>query len=92
MSNPLTISLDEEEESAFKEEEATPALPPKAAPRPQAAPRLEARDWKDCLLELLKTAPPEEVSKMFNREYLKEVLKEIAQGDPLLRLFFLLYG
>jgi len=93
MSNPLTISLDEEEEPAFKEEEAAPpALQPKAVPRPQAAPRPQARDWKDCLLELLKTAPPEEVSRMFNREYLKEVLKEIAQGDPLLRLFFLLYG
>jgi hypothetical protein len=92
MSNPLTISLDEEEEPVFKEEEAAPALPPKAAPRLQAAPRPEARDWKECLLELLKTAPPEEVSRMFNKEYLKEVLKEIAQGDPLLRLFFLLYG
>jgi len=87
MSNPLTISLDEEEEPAFKEEEAAPP-----ALQPKAAPRLEARDWKECLLELLKTAPPEEVSRMFNREYLKEVLKEIAQGDPLLRLFFLLYG
>jgi len=86
MSSPLTISLDEEEEPAFREEEAAPALPPKAAPR------LEARDWKECLLELLKTAPPEEVPKMFNREYLKEVLKEVAQSDPLLRLFFLLYG
>jgi hypothetical protein len=52
----------------------------------------EARDWKECLLELLKTAPPEEVSRMFNREYLKEVLKEVAQNDPLLKLFFLLYG
>jgi hypothetical protein len=91
MSNPLTISLDEEE-PVFKEEEAVPALPPKAAPRPQVAPRPEARDWKDCLLELLKTAPPEEVSRMFNKEYLKEVLKEMAQNDPLLKLFFLLYG
>ena len=88
MSTPITISLDEEEEPTFKQEEAP------ARPKMQAAPRLqaEARDWKECLLELLKTAPPEEVSKMFNREYLKEVLKEVAQNDPLLRLFFLLYG
>ena len=85
MSNPITISL-EEEEPVFREEAVQPA------PRAQVAPRLQARDWKDCLLELLKTAPPEEVSKMFNREYLKEVLKEIAQSDPLLKLFFLLYG
>jgi hypothetical protein len=61
---------------------------PQGAPQPQAG----SRDWRDCLLELLKTAPPEEVSRMFNREYLKEVLKEVAQNDPLLRLFFLLYG
>jgi hypothetical protein len=92
MSNPITISLDEEEEPVFKKEEEAAPVQPKVqttiAPRLQA----EARDWKDCLLELLKTAPSEEVSKMFNREYLKEVLKEIAQNDPLLKLFFLLYG
>ena len=88
MSNPITISLDEEEEPVFKQEEEAAPVRPKM----QAAPRLQAGDWKECLLELLKTAPPEEVSKMFNREYLKEVLKEIAQNDPLLRLFFLLYG
>ena len=88
MSNPLTISLDEEEEPVFKQEEEAAPAPPRAASRLQAG----SRDWKDCLLELLKTAPPEEISKMFNREYLKEVLKEVAQNDPLLRLFFLLYG
>jgi len=90
MSNPITISLDEEEEPGFKQEEEVAPARPKihAAPRLQA----EARDWKECLLELLKTAPPEEVSRMFNREYLKEVLKEVAQNDPLLKLFFLLYG
>jgi len=90
MSSPITISLEEEEEPIYrKAEEAAPAQP-----RAQAAPRLQAetRDWKYCLLELLKTAPPEEVGRMFNREYLKEVLKEIAQSDPLLKLFFLLYG
>ncbi len=94
MSSPITISLEEEEaEPVF--EPAGRAAPVHAATPTQQVPqpRLQgSRDWKDCLLELLKTAPPEEISKMFNREYLKEVLKEVAQNDPLLRLFFLLYG
>jgi hypothetical protein len=86
MSNPLTISLDEEEGPGFKQaEEVAPA-------QPMVPARAQETGWRDCLLELLKTAPPEEVSRMFNREYLKEVLKEVAQNDPLLRLFFLLYG
>ncbi len=94
MSSPITISLEEEEaEPIF--EPAGRAAPVHAVAPTQPAPQLRlqaSRDWKDCLLELLKTAPPEEVSRMFNKEYLKEVLKEVAQNDPLLRLFFLLYG
>ncbi len=88
MSNPLTISLDEEEPIFKQEEEAAPA-PPRATPRLQQA---GSRDWRDCLLELLRTAPPEELMKLINKEGLKEVLREIAQNDPLLKLFFLLYG
>jgi hypothetical protein len=91
MSSPITISL-EEEEQIFEPERVAPT---RQIQKPQGAPQLQqagSRDWRDCLLELLRTAPPEEVSKMFNREYLKEVLKEVSQNDPLLRLFFLLFG
>ncbi|MFZ8810525.1 MAG: hypothetical protein ACO2PN_20760 [Pyrobaculum sp.] len=99
MSGPITISL-EEEEQAF-EQVAAPMRPHRMQTAPQlqhqvqAAPQLQAtgsRDWKECLYELLRTAPPEELMRLINREGLKEVLKEIAQNDPLLRLFFLLYG
>jgi L-rhamnose mutarotase len=86
MSSPITISLEEEEQTFERAEYVASARPQQVA----AAPR--ARDWKDCLLELLKTAPPEELIRLINKEGLKEVLKEIAQSDPLLRLFFLLYG
>jgi hypothetical protein len=91
MSAPITISLEEEEPFFERAEQTTPARQAsatQATPRPQAG----TRDWKDCLLELLRTAPPEELMKLINKDGLKEVLREIAQNDPLLRLFFLLYG
>jgi hypothetical protein len=91
MSNPITISLDEEEPVFEQAEHIAPA---RQAPKPQSAsqPQASSRDWKECLLELLRTAPPEELMRLINKEGLKEVLKEVAQNDPLLRLFFLLYG
>ncbi len=91
MSSPITISLEEEEaEPVF--EPAGRAVPVHAAAPTQQVRLQGSRDWKDCLLELLRTAPPEELMKLINKEGLKEVLKEVAQNDPLLRLFFLLYG
>ncbi len=91
MSSPITISLEEEEEQIFEPAEHV-ALQQMQKPQAAVQTRAGSRDWRDCLLELLRTAPPEEVSRMFNREYLKEVLKEVSQNDPLLRLFFLLFG
>ncbi len=91
MSSPITISLEEEEQVFEPAEHVAPARQiqkMQGAPQPQAG----SRDWRDCLLELLRTAPPEELMKLINREGLKEVLREIAQSDPLLKLFFLLYG
>jgi hypothetical protein len=92
MSSPITISLEEEEPVFEPEERAQP--PTRQAPAPQGAvrPQSSAKDWRNCLLELLRTAPPEELMKLINKDGLKEVLREIAQNDPLLKLFFLLYG
>jgi len=79
----ITISLEEEE----------PAQPPVSASAqlPASAPR-PAEGWKEQLIGLLKSMPPDLVATLFNREGLKKVLMELAQDDPLLQLCLKLHS
>jgi hypothetical protein len=71
-----SISLDEE-----------PVEQPAAEPKPErAAPASSSEEWKDKLLELLRSMPADTALKLFDRGGLKELLMELAKDDPLLGL------
>ena len=73
-----SISLDEE-----------PVEQPAAEPKPEratpAAPSA-SEEWKDKLLELLRSMPADTALRLFDRGGLRELLMELAKDDPLLGL------
>jgi hypothetical protein len=72
-----SISLDEE-----PVEQPVEPKPERAAP---AAPST-SEEWKDKLLELLRSMPADTALKLFDRGGLRELLMELAKDDPLLGL------
>jgi hypothetical protein len=74
-----SISLDEEP----VEQPAAEPKPERAAPVASSGP---SEEWKDKLLELLRSMPADTALKLFDRGGLKELLMELAKDDPLLGL------
>jgi len=74
-----SISLDEE--PAGQQAAAEPK-PERAAPASSGP----SEEWKDKLLELLRSMPADTALRLFDRGGLRELLMELAKDDPLLAL------